>query len=41
MDGSDSTRQWTFGTPGTDKPTGIDSVDEVLNRYNETIPGIG
>lgn len=41
MDGSDSTRQWTYSVPGTDKPTGIESVDEVLNRYNQTIPGIG
>ena len=40
MDGSDSTRQWTYSVPGAEKPTGIESVDEVLNRYNQTLPGV-
>lgn len=40
MEGSDSTRSWTYGAPGPDKPTGIDSVDEVLNRLSERIPGV-
>jgi len=36
MDGN----QVTFGQAGPDRPTGIASVDEVLNRLNETIPGV-
>lgn len=40
MDGSDQTRNWTYSAPGEDKPTGIPSVDEVLVRLSELIPGV-
>lgn len=36
----DGGRLMTFATQGTDQPTGIPSVDEVLNRRNVRIPGV-
>lgn len=36
----DGGRQMTFASQGAEAPTGIPSVDEVLNRRNVRIPGI-
>lgn len=37
----DGGRLMTFSSRGTDTPTGIPDVDDVLNRRNVRIPGIG